>query len=188
MRCFPKCNLGVVLVVLVVVRAGKGCKCSFFHRVPTLADCGRLEMDMMHDVFGRERHATQRDDMGGVGCFNDSSRTLFVGGLRREPARSCIAALQHSNTNRHSHCPPSDHALLRFNNSNTNRHSPSDHALLRFNSCETLTRNNELYRLKFEHAPHFQNENQLKTYPRKSIVVKSVFNAWSYRRAIRQEP
>ena len=35
----------------------------------------------MHDVFGRERHATERADNGGVGCFNRNARTLYVGEL-----------------------------------------------------------------------------------------------------------
>ena len=39
--------------------------------------------DMLHDCFGRERHATHKDDMGGVGNFMDDSRTLYIGGLKQ---------------------------------------------------------------------------------------------------------
>ncbi len=63
----------------------KGSSCTFFHRIPTLSDSARLEKDMMHDCFGRERHADHRDDMGGVGSFKDSCRTLYVGGLVKLP-------------------------------------------------------------------------------------------------------
>ena len=63
----------------------KGCKCRFFDHVPTAGECGRLETDMLHDLFGRDRHDTLRDDNDGVGSFNDSSRTLYVGGLVRAP-------------------------------------------------------------------------------------------------------
>jgi hypothetical protein len=59
----------------------KGCcvngkKCTFFHRVPTPEDDARI--DLMHDVFGRQRHAKDRDDMGGVGSFNRENKTLYV--------------------------------------------------------------------------------------------------------------
>jgi len=63
----------------------KGSKCRYYHRIPTYADCGVLEKDMMHDCFGRDRHAKQRDDMQGVGSFNNNSRTLYVGRLQRTP-------------------------------------------------------------------------------------------------------
>jgi len=63
----------------------KGSKCPFYHRLPTYGDCGVLEKDMMHDCFGRDRHASHRDDMGGTGSFNSDSRTLFVANLLRTP-------------------------------------------------------------------------------------------------------
>jgi hypothetical protein len=37
----------------------------------------------MKDIFGRERHASHRDDMGGAGSFETNTRTLYVGGLKR---------------------------------------------------------------------------------------------------------
>jgi hypothetical protein len=57
-----------------------GEECTFLHRRPTDEDENRV--DLMHDVFGRERHKTDRDDMGGVGSFNRDNRTLYVGGLK----------------------------------------------------------------------------------------------------------
>jgi hypothetical protein len=59
----------------------KGCcvngkKCLFFHRVPTAEDDARI--DLMHDVFGRQRHAKDREDMGGVGSFNRENKTLYI--------------------------------------------------------------------------------------------------------------
>lgn len=32
----------------------------------------------MHDVFGRERHRENREDMSGVGSFSKDQRTLYV--------------------------------------------------------------------------------------------------------------
>lgn len=58
----------------------RGPECNYYHRVPTMADEARI--GMMHDCFGRERHATDRDDMSGVGNFTRNSRTLYVGGLK----------------------------------------------------------------------------------------------------------
>ena len=31
------------------------------------------------DIFGRERHADDRSDMGGIGSFSRENRTLYVG-------------------------------------------------------------------------------------------------------------
>ena len=56
-----------------------GPDCLFLHRLPQESDIGRV--DLMHDVFGRERHATERADNGGTGCFNRDARTLYVGDL-----------------------------------------------------------------------------------------------------------
>ena len=57
-----------------------GEKCQYIHRVPLPEDAARI--DNMHDCFGRERHAAQRDDMNGVGTFSKDCRTLYVGGLK----------------------------------------------------------------------------------------------------------
>eukprot|EP00743_Colponemidia_sp_Colp-15_P005953 GILK01006399.1.p1 GENE.GILK01006399.1~~GILK01006399.1.p1 ORF type:complete len:451 (-),score=67.19 GILK01006399.1:169-1491(-) len=57
-----------------------GPECNYLHRLPTIEDNNR--MNMLNDVFGRDRHATHRDDMGGAGNFNKESTTLYIGELR----------------------------------------------------------------------------------------------------------
>ncbi len=57
-----------------------GHKCNFRHRIPTPADGPRLAITK--DIFGRDRHASHKDDMGGTGNFMENTRTLYVGGLR----------------------------------------------------------------------------------------------------------
>jgi len=57
-----------------------GADCTFVHRIPSPADEARL--DTVRDIFGRERHNTNRDDMRGTGNFNRESRTLYIGGLK----------------------------------------------------------------------------------------------------------
>ena len=57
-----------------------GEKCKYIHRIPLQKDGVRI--DNMHDCFGRDRHANQRDDMNGVGSFANDCRTLYVGGLK----------------------------------------------------------------------------------------------------------
>lgn len=58
----------------------RGEECSYFHRLPTRED--EVRVGMMHDCFGRDRHATDRDDMSGTGNFTRNSRTLYVGGIQ----------------------------------------------------------------------------------------------------------
>ncbi|KAG2521916.1 hypothetical protein BBO99_00006261 [Phytophthora kernoviae] len=58
----------------------RGAECNYYHRLPSAAD--EMRLGMMHDCFGRERHATDRDDMSGVGNFTSNSRTLYIGGLK----------------------------------------------------------------------------------------------------------
>jgi hypothetical protein len=57
-----------------------GGDCTFFHRLPNEEDEKRI--GLAYDIFGRERHRTDRDDMGGIGSFERNSRTLYLGGLR----------------------------------------------------------------------------------------------------------
>lgn len=78
----------------------KGADCTYHHVVPTAEDDGAL--DAAKDVFGRERFASHREDMGGVGSMLSNCRTLYVGGLRRpsalppvEPAGGGGGALKH---------------------------------------------------------------------------------------------
>jgi hypothetical protein len=62
----------------------KGCchngpECRFLHRIPFAKDMAKLST--AHDIFGRERHATNRADMSGVGTWSRDQRTLYVGKL-----------------------------------------------------------------------------------------------------------
>ncbi|ETP38326.1 hypothetical protein F442_14024 [Phytophthora nicotianae P10297] len=66
----------------------RGAECSYYHRLPSAADETRI--GMMHDCFGRERHATDRDDMAGVGNFTRNSRTLYVGGLKTTSGQEAL--------------------------------------------------------------------------------------------------
>ena len=61
-------------------KCARGADCTWFHRIPTVADDGMASQ--MHDCFGRERHKAHKDDMGGAGSFESPSRTLYVGRLR----------------------------------------------------------------------------------------------------------
>ncbi|CAK0833067.1 unnamed protein product [Prorocentrum cordatum] len=56
-----------------------GFRCSYYHRIPTPADAKKC--DMVHDIFGRQKHREPRDDMGGVGCLHSPCDTVFVGDL-----------------------------------------------------------------------------------------------------------
>ena len=58
-------------------RCSAGGECAFLHRLPTAADDARASLT--HDVFGRDRHATDRADNGGVGSFEKLNvATLFA--------------------------------------------------------------------------------------------------------------
>ena len=58
----------------------RGEECTYYHRLPLRED--EVRIGMLHDCFGRDRHATDRDDMSGVGNFTRNSRTLYIGGLK----------------------------------------------------------------------------------------------------------
>ena len=90
-RCVPERDAGLTKAdytnpnTYVCIYFAKGCcmngkSCKFLHRVPTPADSARL--DLLHDVFGRTRHASDREDMGGVGSFNREGRTLLVSDIQ----------------------------------------------------------------------------------------------------------
>lgn len=59
----------------------RGVECTYHHVIPTAAD--EAATDPARDIFGRERHASHRSDMGGIGSMISTCRTLYVGGLRR---------------------------------------------------------------------------------------------------------
>ena len=61
-------------------KCARGSTYTWYHRPPTIADDGVASAT--HDCFGRERHKTHKDDMGGAGSFETPSRTLYVGRLR----------------------------------------------------------------------------------------------------------
>lgn len=61
----------------------EGANCRFFHRLPTVEECRRIAHTK--DIFGRTRHATHRDDMGGIGCFQKECRTLCVCDVKIPP-------------------------------------------------------------------------------------------------------
>lgn len=58
---------------------GRGATISWILSLHTLLYHNRI--DMVHDVFGRERHKLHSDNMGGVGSFEKDCRTLYVGRL-----------------------------------------------------------------------------------------------------------
>lgn len=47
--------------------------------MPSAEDCAKHEKCVTTDVFGRQRHAEERSNRGGVGSFFSPSRTLYVG-------------------------------------------------------------------------------------------------------------
>jgi hypothetical protein len=53
----------------------KGQDCDYLHRLPGTFDLFNPSVD----CFGRDRFATERDDMGGVGSFMRQNRTIYVG-------------------------------------------------------------------------------------------------------------
>ena len=61
-------------------RCHLGSDCSYLHRIPDDAFDARL--DTAKDCFGRVRHGSDSDNMGGVGNFNRESTTLYIGGLK----------------------------------------------------------------------------------------------------------
>ncbi|CEP63787.1 active spliceosome conformation promoter CWC2 LALA0_S09e02498g [Lachancea lanzarotensis] len=59
-----------------------GKKCEYLHHVPNTEDVARLSLQSdVIDCFGREKHGSYREDMGGVGSFRKRNRTLYVGGI-----------------------------------------------------------------------------------------------------------
>ncbi|EFC46840.1 predicted protein [Naegleria gruberi] len=61
-------------------RCAEGAECKYLHRIPTTSDASRIPITK--DCFGRPKHATDRDDMSGVGSFNRDCRTLYVSGFK----------------------------------------------------------------------------------------------------------
>ena len=59
----------------------EGYKCNYYHRVPLLNDCEKVEN--LRDIFGRSRFNTKLKDNGGIGVFTQNCRTLLVSDLKR---------------------------------------------------------------------------------------------------------
>lgn len=53
-----------------------GLNCKFYHRVPTLEECKKI--NNIKDIFGRTRFANHKIDMNGVGTFSRECKTLYV--------------------------------------------------------------------------------------------------------------
>ncbi|KAG7127744.1 Pre-mRNA-splicing factor CWC2 like protein [Verticillium longisporum] len=53
----------------------KGQDCEYLHRLPGIHDIFNPNVD----CFGRDKHSDYRDDMGGVGSFMRTNRTVYVG-------------------------------------------------------------------------------------------------------------
>ncbi|CRJ92746.1 Pre-mRNA-splicing factor CWC2 like protein [Verticillium longisporum] len=53
----------------------KGQDCEYLHRLPGIHDIFNPNVD----CFGRDKHSDYRDDMGGVGSFMRTNRTIYVG-------------------------------------------------------------------------------------------------------------
>lgn len=88
-RCRPRLDSGLTVgdasgnrflcLHFAMGNCSHGSDCKYLHRLPDPKDFNHYSL--MHDVFGRERHRTHRDDMGGIGSFDMNTRTLFVVGM-----------------------------------------------------------------------------------------------------------
>ncbi|CCK67929.1 active spliceosome conformation promoter CWC2 KNAG_0A02400 [Huiozyma naganishii CBS 8797] len=56
-----------------------GPQCTYLHHIPE--DGAEGPRMPVRDCFGREKFSQYRDDMGGVGSFNNANRTLYIGGI-----------------------------------------------------------------------------------------------------------
>jgi|EP00927_Polykrikos_kofoidii_P077862 hypothetical protein len=65
-------------------RCSLGHQCNYHHHVPTPEEA--QSCDVAHDIFGRVRFESHREDMDGIGTFNSDCQTLFVGGLQFDRA------------------------------------------------------------------------------------------------------
>ena len=85
-RCAPILDAGVTRgdgngTTAVCVYFARGCcssgeACEYLHRLPTAFDDAHNHM--MFDIFGRPKHATERDDNGGTGSYMRIGRTLYM--------------------------------------------------------------------------------------------------------------
>lgn len=68
-------------------------ECNYLHRLPRPYEVA----DQGTDVFGREKHGSYRDDMGGVGSMLRVNKTLYVGRINEETSLSFRKAAANPN-------------------------------------------------------------------------------------------
>ena len=61
-----------------------GANCTYLHRLPRSHEIAEQGVD----IFGREKHGSYRDDMGGVGSMHRVNRTLYVGRINEDTSLS----------------------------------------------------------------------------------------------------
>ena len=67
--------------------------CRYKHHVPSREE--DVKADQMVDIFGRERHADHKDDMGGVGSFMKECRALYVSEIQLDRTQQdCVQRLE----------------------------------------------------------------------------------------------
>ena len=75
-----------------------GKDCCYRHCAPNEAD--ETQADAPHDCFGRDRHASFRDDMGGTGTWNRDCKTLYVGRMCSTPTEAQMTGARESGETR----------------------------------------------------------------------------------------
>lgn len=71
----------------------RGAGCKYKHRVPTRED--DVKNDHMLDIFGRQRHASHKNDMGGVGSYMKDCRGLYIADIKIDRTQpDCIQLLE----------------------------------------------------------------------------------------------
>ena len=103
-RATTRCNIATdagetrgshIEIAGICLNFARGCcplghECSWLHVLPVK---DKFSKDVMKDCFGRERHESVRDDQSGVGSFtvdDETSRTLYVGGIVRTPGMHSV--------------------------------------------------------------------------------------------------
>lgn len=58
-----------------------GSKCKYLHHIPEINSDDRIGRSRVKDCFGRLKYSHYRDDMSGVGSFQNDNSTLYIGGI-----------------------------------------------------------------------------------------------------------
>ena len=66
----------------------EGVNCHYYHRVPTISECKKIEN--LRDIFGRSRFDVALKDNGGIGVFTKECRTLLVSDLKKIETKNPI--------------------------------------------------------------------------------------------------